>query len=113
MFIDERTQNQIHANLNQSVSWGTLKLCDLIPKFLDVIKDTPEYAQMMLAPAVSAVPSYAMEDKDSEWWDSPDAEWVYVELYVLLQDYAPEGYYFGTHPGDGSDYGFWKSEETD
>lgn len=49
MFTDEKSGVKIYADLDCSVSHGTMRSCDLIPRFLDVIKDTPEYAQIMLS----------------------------------------------------------------
>ena len=63
MFTDERTNNTIHANLNESVSHGTHRYCDLIPRFLEVIKDTPEYDQLILA---NLPPSVALDDEHSK-----------------------------------------------
>lgn len=103
MFIDEKTLNRIHAQLDCSVSHGTMRTQDLIPVFMSVLRDTPEYVQVM-----NAVPCHAQDDKEAEWWDSEDAHWLLVSLTETLESYAPEGYYFGSHPGDGSDYGFWK-----
>lgn len=102
MFIDEKTQNVIHAGLNSSVSHGTMRSQDLIPVFLDVIRNTPEYIQLM-----HIVPSYAYEEKDSEWWDNEDALCLMKSLFNTLDNYSPEGYHFGANPGDGSDYGYW------
>lgn len=110
MFTDERTSNTIHANLNESVIHGTHRLCDLIPIFMEVIKDTPEYDQLVLA---NVPPSMDLDDEYNEWWDSDDAFWLYVKLYDLLEGLAPEGYYFGTYPGNESDFGFWKSEDNE
>lgn len=104
MFTDEKTQNVIHAELNFSMSHGTMRRQDLIPVFMDIIRDTPEYVQLM-----HLVPSYAYEDKNCAWWNSEDAICLMDSLFDTLDSYTPEGYAFGTHPGDGSNYGYWKT----
>lgn len=106
MFIDERTQNRLHAVPGESISHGTMRTQDLIPAFLDVIRDTPEYVQVM-----NATPAHAMEDKEADWWNSDDAAGLLESLFDTLDSYSPEGYYFGAHLGDGSDYGFWKMDK--
>ena len=106
MFIDERTQNRLHAVPGESISHGTMRTQDLIPAFLDVIRDTPEYV-----PVRKASPAAAMEDKEAGGWNSEGAEGLLESLVDTLDSYSPEGYYFGAHLGDGSDYGFWKMDK--
>lgn len=105
MFIDERTQNRIHATPGESISHGTMRTQDLIPAFMEVIRDTPEYVQL-----VNAVPSHALEDKSAAWWESEEASLLLESLFDTLDGYSPEGYSFGAHPGDGSDYGYWETD---
>ncbi|MFT6879136.1 MAG: hypothetical protein ACJARG_000060 [Arcticibacterium sp.] len=104
MFIDEKTQIEIHADLDCTVIHATFRRFDLIPDFLDVIKDTPEYLQIN-------IPSSALEDEDSEYWDTEDSLYLLDKLFDTLDHYAPDGYYFGCTEGNFSDFGFWKNEE--
>lgn len=103
MFTDEKTLNKIHADLDASVSHGTMRPQDLIPRFTEVIRDASEYIQMM-----NIVPAHAAGNDTAEWWYSDEANFHLADLIDVLDSYAPDGYYFGTHPGDGSDYGYWK-----
>lgn len=92
-----------------SIISGTHRPQDLIPAFLDAVEDLApeEYAALRLTP-FPCPPAYALEDEDSDWWDGPDCAWfLNEELWNILDSVAPDGHYFGAHPGDGSDFGFW------
>lgn len=96
-----------------SISHGTLRNQDLIPAFLDAIQEiAPDaYAQIMAAP-FGPIPAYVHDEGDSSaWWDSEDASWLLEDLFNVLDEHAPPGHYFGAHPGNDSDFGFWMSEE--
>ena len=97
-----------------TVIHATLRSQDLIPAFLDVLRiHNPEAYQQLMIPGAgfAALPSYAQEDEDSDWWYSEDADHLVELLFDSLNELAPEGHYFGSHPGDGSDFGFWACEE--
>jgi len=81
--------------VNYSVSHGTLNLKHLRAAFDEFLEryDIP-------------LPEYTEE----EWEESP-TEIISEDYFPLLDEVAPDGTYFGTHPGDGSDFGFWELEE--
>ena len=68
-----------------SISTGTLKPEDLAPVFIEELFSRGVDA--------GGVP----EDMD--------------ELYEALNDVCPPFVYFGAHPGDGADFGFWPDME--
>lgn len=62
------------------------------------------------------------DDGEGEFYEDDLPDTVHEALSELLNDttegmwgamdsLAPEGAYFGTHMGDGADYGFWISED--
>lgn len=91
---------------------GTLRPQDLIPAFLEEIreKDSSRY-EALQAKFFPCPPAYALENEDSEWWNSEDCHYYLEELFEILNDFAPEGFYFGSHPGDGSDFGYWEVKD--
>ena len=113
MFIDEQTNVQINANLDESVIHATLRTCDLVHSFLDVIKETPEYTQIILTnnSDLGVIFDPTADDHDPRWESEYMQYFLNEELFDTLNNYAPEGYYFGAHEGDGSDFGYWKIEE--
>ncbi len=61
---------------------------------------------------------YALGGRDKRilcWkgeWDSEEGDELICELMDEINSFIPvEGYYFGSHPGDASDFGYWKEEE--
>jgi hypothetical protein len=95
---------------NGTVISATLRNEDLIPAFLDCLEN-----QENLKPHHKTLCEEIRERISfGAYWESEDADIDLNEcLFDALNEYSPEGYYFGAHPGDGSDFGFWQSEETE
>lgn len=92
--------------VNVSISHGTLRDVDLIPVFEEILEsagagfDRPASVDRLLA---------GEELTESDW---DEVSWYLNEdLFDLLNEIAPDGTYFGAHPGDGADFGFWQFEE--
>lgn len=106
-----------------SVSHGTLREQDLLPAFWEVLLDlAPERidhetiererrAYLAFSGAYDVDPDYSVADAQSE---VEQASHFLHWLQGQLDELAPDGYYFGTIEGDGSDFGFWPlAEELD
>lgn len=106
MAFEINTDTYTFESCEGTLSHGTMRPADLIPAFLEAIRHTDEYCQMLTGP-FGIVPSDASLDDTDEWWDSENAGYLLDELFDILNAYAPDGYYFGSHLGDGSDYGYW------
>lgn len=89
-----------------TISHGTMRPEDLIPAFADALRTLAKragYAQEF---------SSVIEQADSVDFDNPDECDDALEcLDDALQSFAPPYAYFGAHPGDGADYGFWLMED--
>ncbi|PNV83843.1 MAG: hypothetical protein C0610_16695 [Desulfobacteraceae bacterium] len=81
-----------------SVSHDTMRPEDLIPEFLYVLQQLNRG-------------KYILMKDHPEDWDSEECSDYLAELFDVLDQEAPVGFYFGARMGDGSDYGFWEAEE--
>ncbi len=96
-----------------SISHGTHLACDLIPAFVDALQTvelTNEDAKELtdILRVINAVEEVDDEDTLSAFYASDWAnETVNETLYYMLNAYVPPYCYFGTHEGDGSDFGVW------
>lgn len=82
-----------------SISWGTLRAEDLIPAFADELERLDEEGKY------SDLIKEANEITD---FDSEESSYILnEELFNALNDFAPDGCYFGASEGDGTDFGFW------
>lgn len=107
---------------NQSVSVGTLNDYDLFVAFRDFCINhgiLPKNGESYLLETFSEIDPQIVLCGSSEELEEklpPTMEnnqkllWVVYEFYDLIDKVAPAGCYFGSHPGDGSDIGFWEFE---
>lgn len=88
-----------------SISHATHRNEDLIPVFIETLErlDTDK--------KYSDTIKEGKEIIDKEDWDSENTDdFLNEDLFEALNDFAPPNAYFGAHPGDGSDFGFWEYE---
>lgn len=109
-----------------SVICGTHRNEDLIPAFVDALDDIRE---RLAAPGTTTEEPAALAERvkmvagldnvlggiekrmEAEgYFESEDADWDLNEiLFPILDQHAPPFCYFGSHEGDGADFGFWIS----
>ena len=110
-----------------SVSSGTMRPEDLIPAFsdaLDNLKDElitslssqatfeeTETVKQRVAGIDSFLAEIETRQESPDYYESEDSGWDLESLFDTLDKFAPPYCGFGSHPGDGADYGFWISEE--
>jgi len=108
-------ENEMHlpyAKLG-SISHGTLRTEHLLDAFANhlllLCGDNKEHKKI-------AEEAYEIVKNWDDSWDADKLqdieELLWVDLFEALQEYAPPYSYFGSHIGDGSDYGFWICGET-
>lgn len=84
---------------------GTMRPEDLLPTFLAEC----DRLAVAVSPETRAIVE-AIGDPDAIALQSAVDD-ALEELFDALSSVAPFGHFFGAHPGDGSDYGFWMIEE--
>jgi hypothetical protein len=93
-----------------SISHATHLDKDLLPAFINALcgdaEDAKAYWLEEFATGVLDCDDYAQ-------LQSFISDFIFERLWNALGEIAPPGHYFGTHPGDGSDYGFWPILEED
>jgi len=95
-----------------TISHGTLLIEDLLPTFLEVI-DEHDCRKFQEIVGESPIPESAKQHPDDPWWLSEAAEDMLDAAFDALDEMAPSGLFFGAHPGNSSDFGFWPIEDMD
>ncbi len=90
-----------------SVSSGTMRHEDLIPAFVGVLEEMADEDDKAFLAEV------AKHQETPDYYETPEANYDLEELFDRLNNHAPEGVYFGSHPGDGADYGYWVDEDVE
>lgn len=107
--LEEQKRRDLGGARLGSISHGTMQARDLIPEFRDALAQLNQKSYRDHLAKYGETPiadNEIQSDKDDE--ERADA---LDDLEDRLRDEAPGDSYFGSHPGDGSDYGFWLAEE--
>jgi len=93
---------------NVSVSHATMRAEDLVPAFVSAVRAIEgESIESQLESKLAYIEN---ESEKDGYYESEDSQYDLDWLFDTLDALAPDGCYFGSHLGDGSDYGFWECE---
>lgn len=102
------TANRANA-VPGSISHGTLRACDLASAYMAEIErqglTLDADCRQLLTDAASRSGELVADAEPEEVWEA------LAKAEELLGETAPFGHYFGAHAGDGSDIGYWLTEE--
>lgn len=93
-----------HAARIGSIVSGTLNAADTIPAFLDELRRLRGTVPRDLLRVSCRALDGGQDDSD------PLLD-VANDLIAAIEEYAPPFCYFGAHPGDAADFGFWPSPD--
>jgi hypothetical protein len=93
-----------------SVSHATMRPEDLIPTFISELRyQKPLHREHRKL--IREIEANMRRMKSPAYFDSEQVQWDLEALFDALEAYAPAYFYFGAHPGDGADYGYWLSDD--
>lgn len=102
----KRSRNNYSKNIG-SVSCATMREEDLIPAFVYEL----ESQRPLKREHRRKLREIKRRMEQDGYYQSEDAGWDLNEfLFDALNEYCLPYFYFGSHPGDGADYGYWLSE---
>ncbi len=111
-----------------SISSGTMRPEDLLGAFANELHHLSQQAAKGFAATATCYSDKISYEEFFQWFDAqskrdqligqartvdPDSEdacAIIEELTSWLNEFAAPYFYFGAHPGDGADYGFWLSD---
>lgn len=82
---------------------GTHRPEDIIPAFADALR--------ALAVIPDDPPLLDLLARADAWTEDSDDDHLVAALFSALEQFSPPYGYFGAHPGDGADFGFWPDED--
>jgi len=85
-----------------TVSQGTMRTEDLIPAFTAELRWLGHRSQLL---------TRIERRKGEKYYESDLAQRDLDCLFDMLESHALPYMYFGSHPGDGANYGFWVRED--
>lgn len=90
------------------ISHGTLRTYDLFHSFRNELKKwAPNGYITKKQLGFFFMPKRAKYDDRHAFWDNNDAQVILEQMTDALENFAPDGYYFGVPQGDGSAFGWW------
>lgn len=95
---------------------GTTRSCDItleILAFLNTYGNEDQKVETAALLSLVPVPALHNSPITNEWWDTDTAQTVAERAWMLAEESAPNGWWFGTSPMDLADTGFWRAEDMD
>jgi hypothetical protein len=97
-----------HSNIG-SVSSGTMRPEDLIPTLISELqRQKPLHREHRKL--IREIQDSQRRMKSPAYYENEQASWDLDALFDALDCYSPPYFSFGSHPGDGADFGWWLSE---